>query len=156
MGIRVAPLDPGQKPAVEAILRAATPEFSEEEIRAALDMVEAALAGGYYALAAVDDTRLAGYCLAGPAPLTDSTWHLYWLCVDPEFRRQGVAAALQSSLESTVRECGGERIVVETAGRAEYLAARAFYRANGYEECGSIPDYYRQGDSCILLCKVIQ
>jgi ribosomal protein S18 acetylase RimI-like enzyme len=80
---------------------------------------------------------------------------LYWLCVNPEVRRRGVARALQSALEKIVRKCGGKRIVVETSGRAAYDPARAFYWSAGYEECGRIADYYRPGDACSFFCKVL-
>jgi GNAT superfamily N-acetyltransferase len=93
--------------------------------------------------------------IAGPTPLTESTWHLYWLCVHPCFQCRGVARALQSALETAIRAHGGERIVVETGGRADYDPARAFYRAAGYRECGFIPDYYRPGDACFFYCKVL-
>lgn len=155
MGVTVEPMHPGLRPFIEPLLRACGKAFSEEEIRVALGMAEAALRGEYAILATVEEGRLMGYCLAGPTPLTDSTWHLYWLCVDPEFQRQGVAHALQFALEDTIRASGGERIVVETAGRADYEPARAFYRSAGYAACGSIADYYRSGDACVFFCKVI-
>jgi ribosomal protein S18 acetylase RimI-like enzyme len=155
MGVKVAPMHPRQRHAVEPLLRACGTVFSEEEIRVALGMLEDALCGAYSPLAAVEDRRFAGYCLAGPTPLTESTWHLYWLCVHPQFQRRGVASALQSALENTVRTCGGKRIVVETGGRPEYHPARAFYHFAGYIECGRIADYYRPGDACSFLCKVL-
>ena len=129
--------------------------FSEEEIRVALGMVEDALRGGYCVLAAQEGERLAGYRLAGPTPLTESTWHLYWLCVHPDFQRRGVARTLQSALEGVLGASGGKRIVVETASRPDYDPARAFYRSAGYDECGRIADYYRPGDACVFFSKVL-
>ena len=155
MGLKVAPMRPDQRPCVEPVLRACGPVFSEQEIRVAVGMVEDALRGEYSVLAAADGAQLAGYCIAGPTPFTQSTWHLYWLCVHPRFQRQGVASALESALERTVAACGGMRIVVETGGRADYDAARAFYQSAGYSICGRIEDYYRPGDACFFLCKML-
>lgn len=155
MGVRVTPMHRGQRLSVEPMLRACGKVFSDREIIVALGMVEDALRGEYRILAATERERLAGYCLAGPAPLTHSTWYLYWLCVHPEFHRRGVASALQSALEDTVRSEGGRRIVVETAGRADYDSARAFYHSAGYRECGWIADFYGPGDGCYFLCKVL-
>jgi ribosomal protein S18 acetylase RimI-like enzyme len=155
MGVIVAPMQPAHLLSVEPLLRACGKVFSEQEILVAIGMVEDALRGEYCIRAAVDGTQLAGYCLAGPTPLTESTWHLYWLCVHPCFQCRGVARALQSALETAIRAHGGERIVVETGGRADYDPARAFYRAAGYRECGFIPDYYRPGDACFFYCKVL-
>jgi len=151
----VAPLEPGQGHCVEPLLRSCGEVFSEEETRVALAMVVDALRGNYCILASLEGERLAGYCLAGPTPLTESTWHLYWLCVHPQFQRQGVASALESALEDAVRASGGKRIVAETGSRSDYDPARAFYRSAGYDECGRIADYYRPGDACCFFCKVI-
>jgi ribosomal protein S18 acetylase RimI-like enzyme len=156
MGMTVAPMQPSQQHWVEPMLRGCGKVFSEEEIRMALALLEQALCGPYCILAALEDERLAGCCLAGPTPLTESTWHLYWLCVHPDFQRQRVASALQSALEDNVRALGGRRIVVETASRADYDPARAFYRSTGYDERGRIADYYRPGDACVFFCKVLR
>ncbi len=149
-------MHPRQRQSVEPMLRDCRGVFSEDEIQTALGMVDAALCGAYCILAAAEGGRLAGYCLAGPTPLTESTWDLYWLCVHPDFQRRGVATALQSVLEDEIRASGGRRIVVETAARADYVPARAFYFSAGYHECGRIPDYYRPGDACVFFCKVVE
>jgi ribosomal protein S18 acetylase RimI-like enzyme len=156
MGVTIGPMEASQQGWVEPMMRDCGEVFSEDEIQAALRMVDMALRGGYCILAAVEDGRLAGYCLAVPTPLTESTWDLYWLCVHPTFQRRGIATALQSALEAEVRALGGRRIVAETAGRADYDPARAFYRSAGYDECGRIPDYYRPGDACVFFCKVVK
>jgi ribosomal protein S18 acetylase RimI-like enzyme len=155
MGVTIAPMPRRRRRWVEPMLRACGSVFSEREIRVALGMLEDGLQGGYCVLAAEDGERMAGYILAGPTPLTESTWHLYWLCVHPEFQRRKVGAALLTALEEEVRAAGGRRIVVETGGRADYDPARAFYNACGYEECGRIADYYKTGDACFFFCKVI-
>jgi ribosomal protein S18 acetylase RimI-like enzyme len=140
---------------VEPALRACGNVFSEEEIAVALEMAGEALRGEYTILAAEIDSEFAGYCLSGPTPLTQSTWHLYWMCVLPRFQRRGIGRALQTNLESIVRASGGRRLVLETAGRADYDKARSFYRSVGYAECGRIVDYYSSGDDCFFYCKVL-
>ena len=155
MGIVVGPMHPLQREYVEPMLRACGSVFSEEEIAVAMQMVRDAFRGDYLILGAAAGAPLAGYCLAGRTLLTCSTWHLYWLCVHPGFRRQGVATALHSTLAGMIRADAGERIVVETSTRADYDQARCFYRSAGYEECGRIADYYRAGDGCIYYCKVL-
>lgn len=155
MGLTVIPMHSRQRHWLEPMLRDCGNVFSEEEIRLALTMAQDALHGDYCILAAQEDQRLVGYCLAGPTPLTQSTWHLYWLCVHPAFQRRAVGRALQSALEDVVRASGGRRIVVETASRSDYDPARAFYHSTGYGECGRIADYYRPGDACVFFCKVL-
>jgi ribosomal protein S18 acetylase RimI-like enzyme len=96
---------------------------------------------------------VAGYVCIGRTPMTQSTWHLYWICVRPAFQRGGVARRLQEFVERVIRARRGERLVVETSGRPDYAGARACYRALGYQPAGEIPDYYRPGDACLFYWK---
>ncbi|MGH9900496.1 MAG: GNAT family N-acetyltransferase [Pyrinomonadaceae bacterium] len=134
--------------------------FTEEEVEVALVMVDEGLAGGPegdYPLFTVEvDGRVRGYACVGRTPLTASTWHLYWICVHPAAQGAGAGRALQSHLEAFVRARGGERLVVETSGRADYERARRFYRGAGYQEVGLIRDYYKPGDDCLLYCKALE
>jgi ribosomal protein S18 acetylase RimI-like enzyme len=129
--------------------------FSEEEVRVAAGVIDDAVAdpAGYVILAGDAGDNVRGFVCGGSTPLTASTWHLYWICVDPEAAGRGLGRALQSRFEESVRERGGRRVVVETSGRADYTRARHFYEAAGYREVGRIPDFYADGDSCVLYSK---
>lgn len=155
MGVTVDLPLAADRPHFQEMLHACGNVFSLQEIAVGSHMIDEAMRGEYTILAANLDGETAGYCLAGPTPLTASTWHLYWLCVHPRRQRCGVASALQSALEETIRKAGGQRIVVETAGRADYDPARRFYRAAGYSQAGRIEDYYSSGDACVFFCKVL-
>jgi ribosomal protein S18 acetylase RimI-like enzyme len=129
--------------------------FRDGEIRVALGVVDDALADpeGYLLLAGDLDGRMRGFACAGSTPLTASTWHLYWMCVHPDAGGHGLGRAVEVRLEELVRERGGRRIVVETSGRADYARARRFYAAAGYAAVGRIPDFYADGDDCILYAR---
>lgn len=99
--------------------------------------------------------RLAGYVCVGRTPLTKTTWHLYWICVHPDSRRAGLGRALAAHAENFARDRGGRRLVLETSGRADYTPSRRFYEAFGFEPRGRIPDFYREGDDCLIYCKTI-
>jgi len=133
--------------------------FSPEEIKMALEMIEAGLAGGLagdYPLFLTEcDGRACGYVCIGRTPLTRSTWHLYWICVHPRAQGRGLGQALQRHVEEFIRSRGGERIVVETSGRPDYQRARRFYQRAGYRALGRIPDYYKLNDDCVFYCKVL-
>ncbi len=145
--------------AVHAALRACG-AFTEEEIQVALEVLDAGLAGGstgeYTLFVAQMEGTARGYVCVGKTPLTSTTWHLYWICVHPETQGVGVGQALQAHAEAFIRSRGGERLVLETSGRADYARARRFYQNAGYVEVGHIPDFYRPGDDCILYCKVLK
>ncbi len=133
--------------------------FTEEEVRVALEVLDAGLAGGltgdYPHFAAEVEGRVRGYVCVGKTPLTASTWHLYWLCVHPAVRGTGVGRALQAHAEAFIRSRGGERLVLETSGRPDYARARRFYQQAGYAEVGRIPDFYKPGDDCVVFCKLL-
>jgi len=133
--------------------------FSSEEVSVALELLNAGLSSGlegdYPLLAAELDGRVSGYACIGRTPMTQSTWHLYWLCVHPHAQRRGVARTLQAYMEKFIAMRGGERIVAETGGRADYEPARRFYEGAGYRSAGRIGDYYKLGDDCVFYCKVL-
>lgn len=133
--------------------------FSAEEIGVALDMIDDGVAGeiddSYTFLVAEIEGKVRGYVCIGRTPLTESTWHLYWIVVHPSAQRGGVGRALQARAEEFARTRGGERLVLETSGRADYEQARRFYLSAGYEEVGRIRDYYKREDDCVLFCKTL-
>jgi ribosomal protein S18 acetylase RimI-like enzyme len=156
VGVTVRALRPGDRAAAgEALV--ACGAFTDEEVRVALEVLDAGVEGGldgdYPLFAAEADGRFAGYVCVGRTPLTHSTWHLYWICVRPEAQGRGVGRALQAHAEAFVRSRGGERIVLETSATAAYARACAFYAAAGYAIVGRIPDFYRPGDDCLVYCR---
>jgi len=69
--------------------------------------------------------KVRGYACIGKAPLTAAAWYIYWICVHPSVQGTGVGRRLQGHIEQLVRAAGGERLVLETSGRAEYERTRA-------------------------------
>lgn len=138
----------------------ASEAFSEEEVRVALvilaDGIEGGPDGDYPAFGAEVDGTLCGYACIGQTPLTLSTWHLYWICVHPEFQGRGAGQALQAEIERFLLSRGGRRIVIETSGRPSYNRTRRFYQAAGYQLAGRIPDYYKPADDCLFYYKEVQ
>jgi ribosomal protein S18 acetylase RimI-like enzyme len=159
MGMIVRELTIDDRDAVANML-AACGVFTAEEIQVALEVLDAGLAGGLegdYPLFVVEIAgQVRGYLCIGRTPLTASTWHLYWICVDPQAEGNGAGQALQSHAESFIRARGGERLVLETSGRLNYQRTRRFYKRAGYEEVGIIHDFYRPGDDCIVFCKELK
>ena len=141
--------------AAEEALRACG-AFNAVEVAAALHLFDFAVAGEYSLLAADMGGRLRGYACFGEAPLTGSSWYLYWLCVHPDAAGRGVGRALVAAVEHAVRSRGGHRLVVEARGRPDQEQTRRFYESNGFVASGRIPDFYRPGDDCVIYCKPIE
>jgi ribosomal protein S18 acetylase RimI-like enzyme len=130
--------------------------FSDEEVRVGLEIFEAAAAGDYSAFVALIDEVARGYFCAAPISLTVSTWHLYWIGVHADFQRRGLGRALLAHGEAYIQSAGGERITLETSGRADYAGARLFYEDAGYAPAGRIRDFYSPGDDCVIMCKELR
>src|SRR5438045_2551685 len=98
MGVDVRPAAFGDRPALERML-VDCQAFSAEETGVALDMIDNGLAAGpdvgYPLFVAESEGVVRGYTCIGPTPFTQSTWHLYWICVHPEAQGRGVGCALQ-------------------------------------------------------------
>jgi ribosomal protein S18 acetylase RimI-like enzyme len=158
VGVTVRELGPGDRLQVRDALLACG-AFTEEEVRVALEVLDAGLSGGldgdYPLFAAEVQGRVRGYVCVGKTPLTQGTWHLYWICVHPIAQGRGIGRALQAHAEAFVRARGGERLVLETSASPGYARARGFYDGAGYTVVGRIPDFYRPGDDCILYCKAL-
>jgi ribosomal protein S18 acetylase RimI-like enzyme len=128
--------------------------FRENETEVALEVFDAAVSGSpdYAALAAEVDGRFAGWICWGPTPCTVGTFDLYWMAVDPALHGSGIGSALLQEMEQ--RLAGVARlVVVETAGRPDYRATRAFYEARGYRATGIIPNFYDAGDDQVVYVK---
>lgn len=107
-------------------------------------------ASGYQFIVARQGDRVLGFACYGPRPLTDGTYDLYWIAVDPSARRQGVGVALLKGIQDEVRRSGGRLIVIETSGQERYAPTRAFYLSAGCEREAVIRDFYGKGDDLIL------
>jgi D-alanine-D-alanine ligase len=161
-GTLVAPrlrnLTSADRARVEEITRAVR-RFREDEIPVALEVFDAAVHsdpdGSYHVLGAELDASLVGWICWGPTPCTLGTYDLYWMAVDPAVQGSGIGTALLTEMER--RLSGLARlIVVETAGRPDYAATRAFYQARGYAAVSTIPDFYAPGDDQVVFVKNVR
>ncbi|MDD2943290.1 MAG: GNAT family N-acetyltransferase, partial [bacterium] len=155
MGYRVMPGDP--KEISELARRSSV--FSETEIEVAGELADDVISGKdtsyLFCLLRNEQGHLLGYTCYGEIPLTERRFDLYWIVVDPEAQRSGLAAALLAATEDNVRRLGGVRLYAETSGTAAYAPARAFYLKNGFSEAGRFVDFYRDGDDKVVFCKVM-
>ncbi|MDP2932006.1 MAG: GNAT family N-acetyltransferase [Chloroflexota bacterium] len=155
--MEIRPMLRRDKPAVMRILKA-TPEFKPSEVVIAEELLDSYLNSptdsGYYVLVAeVDSAAVAGYVCYGPTPLTETTWDIYWMAVDPELKGRGIGNALLSAAEEQIRTRHGRLAVIETSGTPQYEKTRHFYFARGWEKICQIADFYAPGDDQVLFIK---
>ena len=140
-------------------LVAATGKFYPEEIDVAeelvLDRLNRGPASGYEFLWADADGYLAGYVCYGRISMTQSSWDLYWIAVEPDTQGQGIGSLLLRACEQEIGRAGGGQVYVETSGRPDYHDTRAFYRSRGYEVVARLENFYAPGDAKVVFCKRI-
>ncbi len=110
-------------------------------------------ASGYYFIVHRAGERIGGFACYGPTALTEGTYDLFWIAVDPDFRRQGLGRELMRWVEEEIIRLGGHLLVVETSGTADYAPTRDFYLSCGYQMEAVIRDFYRVGDDLVIFTK---
>jgi ribosomal protein S18 acetylase RimI-like enzyme len=151
--VTLRPLCSSDRGQVETITRAVG-LFRDDEIPVALEVFEATAAATdtYEGVAAEADGVLVGWASWGPVPCTLWTFDLYWIVVDPACHGSGVGSRMLQEMERRV--AGRARMIcVETAGRTDYAATRAFYQRHGYQAVATIPDYYGPADDQVTFVK---
>jgi len=135
-----------------------TRSFTSAEINVAMELIDIVLKDpiqkDYQIDCIVDDQDQAiGYICYGPTPLTQGTFDLYWIAVDPDFQEQGVGSKLLSFLEELVKAEGGRLILADASTIPHYEKTLKFYLKNGFQEVGRVPDYYHPGNDRITFCR---
>ncbi len=140
-------------------LVAATRVFYPEERQIALELLEERLRrgskSGYEFFFATLAGRLVGYCAWGNVPLTQQSYDLYWIAVEPVAQGQGIGQQLMALAEAAVAERGGGGLYIETSSRAVYARTRRFYRDAGYRQVARLHNFYAAGDHKVVFCKTI-
>lgn len=161
MSVVIRPLLESDRDAVHDIVTRAG-NFTGDEVEVAMELVDEWLAdgeaSGYLTRVLLDDdahspSRVRGYVCFGPTPMTESTFDLYWIAVDPDARGRGFGARLLADAEAEVRARGGRLLLIETASQEAYTSTVRFYERAGYTVVSRIADYYRPGDDKITFAK---
>jgi ribosomal protein S18 acetylase RimI-like enzyme len=94
-----------------------------------------------------------GYACFGPHSLTQGTYDLYWIVVDPTAQGRGIGHALLARVEAEVQARGGRLLLVETSGTPAYAPARRLYETSGYRCEAVVHDFYAPGDDLLIFSK---
>jgi ribosomal protein S18 acetylase RimI-like enzyme len=132
--------------------------FTAEEIDVAMELVDIVLNNlsqkDYKIHCIVNDQDLpVGYICYGPTPMTQGTFDLYWVAVDPHYQSHGIGSRLLTFLEEVLKVVKGRMILADTSSLPEYEKTHRFYLKNGFQEVARISDYYWPGNDRITFCK---
>jgi ribosomal protein S18 acetylase RimI-like enzyme len=99
--------------------------------------------------------RVNGFAYASPERMTEGTWNLLALAVDPAVQGQGIGSALIGAVEAALRAQGARMLLIETLGTSEFASVRALYLQRGYTEEAVIRDYYMLGGDKVVFRKLL-
>ena len=94
-----------------------------------------------------------GFAYYAPTPMTERTWHLYWIAVSKQTQAKGIGGKLLTHIEETLRTEGARLLLIETSSLPHYELTRKFYLKNGYEQEATVRDYYAAGDDMVMFRK---
>jgi ribosomal protein S18 acetylase RimI-like enzyme len=155
--VRIRPTIQEDYNSILEILRE-TNNFTAEEIKVADELLNSyfthSLESGYWTYTAVNN-KVAGYICYGPTPLTDGTYDVYWIAVDPTLQGQGIGTELMDFAEDDISRRKGRLITIYTSSQEKYSQTRSFYLGRDYHEGARIRDYYRLGDDLVVYVKQI-
>ena len=119
------------------------------------DMAEPYLRGSgpYIWLVADNGTELDGFAYCEPERITDGTFNLLAIAVNPERQGAGVGRALVAAVEQAVRDLYGRVLLVETSSLPEFERTRRFYDQLAFRREAVIRDFYSEGDDKVVFWK---
>ena len=135
-----------------------TKKFTQEEIDVAMETIDIYLNNrsqkDYFIFSAIlEDNSITGFINFGPVPITEGTYDIYWVAVDPACQGRGMGTVLVSFVEEKVKAMEGYMICIETSSTEKYLPTQKFYEKLGYILESRIRDFYRIGDDRMIYVK---
>lgn len=139
-----------------------TNNFNDDEITIALELLDVYLNNPgqkdyeiFVDTNEEDENDLNGYVCIGPRPLTEGTYDLYWIAVNPKIQSRGVGSKLVLYIEEHIKRKGGYLVLIETSGKPSYEKERKFYEKNNYIMAVEIKDFYKRSDSLVIYSKYL-
>jgi ribosomal-protein-alanine N-acetyltransferase len=97
-------------------------------------------------LAAMVDEEMVGYLICSRY---DTVWHVMNVCVDPDFRRRGIASSLLGALFERV---GDQRAQYTLEVRPSNVGAIELYGRLGFRAAGTRRRYYQDnGEDAVVM-----
>jgi GNAT superfamily N-acetyltransferase len=142
-------------------ITAKTGRFNETELKCVEELWDlfhdkGREASEYTFIVAKENDVILGYACFGPHALTQGTFDLYWIAVDPDNQGRGVGKSLLEYVEREVLQAKGYLLLIETSSTLPYRPTRRFYRHSGYKLTARIHDFYSPGDDMLMFSKHLQ
>jgi ribosomal protein S18 acetylase RimI-like enzyme len=150
-------LSPQDRPLLVQLL-ARIPSFDQADQKVALQFIDFSIADPkqqdyFFQVAVNGDDQPIGYACYGSTPLTEGTYDLYWIAVDPSHAGQGIGTQLMQAVEQDLRAHEGRLLIIETSSDDDYEQTRKFYLNRGFAEAERIKNFYRPGEDRVTYYK---
>lgn len=136
-----------------------TNNFNEDEIKIAMELIDLYISDPNqkdYEIFVDEEETINGYVCIGPRPLTEGTYDLYWIAVNPNVQSKGIGSKLIAHIEGHLRNKNGRLVLIETSGKPSYEKERRFYEKNLYDKIVEVKDFYKEGDSLVVYGKYLR
>ena len=124
-----------------------------DTLRELLGDYHAGACSGHFAVTLERGGQVIGFAYYAPTPMTESTWHLYWIAVSKDGQARGTGTELLRHVETEIARAGGRVILAETSSLPHYELTRRFYSKNDYEQEATVRDFYSPGDHQVIFRK---
>ena len=108
---------------------------------------------GHVGRTLMDAGAIVGFAYFAPAAMTDRTWELWWIVVDPSRQGQGLGSKMLAEIEREVKSLGGRILLIDTSSQPLYVQTRQFYLKHAYSLAAQVPDFYADGDDKVIFAK---
>ena len=154
----IRPTTPADIPTLVALTEA-TGKFKPLEVVALQEVLDDYFAEnqghGHRSATLEQDGVILGFAYYAPAPMTDRTWHLWWIVVRHDQQGGGIGTALLRHVEEDIRKEQGRILFIETGSQPHYEPTRRFYLKHGYELHATLHDFYAAGDGMVVFRKML-
>lgn len=107
----------------------------------------------HFWLAACEGHDILGFAYCEPERMTDGTYNLLAIAVDPDRQSGGIGQLIVTAVEQAVRALKGRVLLVETSSLPEYERTRSFYDQLGYDREAVIREFYAEGEDKVVFWK---
>ena len=88
-----------------------------------------------------------------PERMTEGTYNLYLIAVNPAQQGKGIGGSLMEYIEEELRSQGARILIVETSGLPEFERTRQYYDRCGYAREAVIREFYAEDDDKVVFWK---
>lgn len=119
------------------------------------EMAEPYLSGAdpHLWLVAQEGSAVLAFAYCEPERMTDGTYNLLAIAVDPSRQSDGIGQRLLAAVEQSVKGLGGRVLLVETSSLPEYQRTRSFYDQLGFDREAVIREFYAMGEDKVVFWK---